>query len=239
MRKKYFLALVLPVLFFLMGRALGDEQQFSLSLDLLGDGAFAHGGPSFSPGFGAALFGDWPVAHPLRRGDGPYSSGSTTETSRADRPEKSSPFGATPKAAGWRQRRNSSARDCDAPWRASRARTNSAETRACNRSCTCRRTHRAAAFLRRQFGTKFRIEISAGGDGTGIAIALLHLVVHRDGFLGLFLHRHDRRLLPRRRSVIHLQKRTGPLAGNRRIARRGPASDHPSEGKAAYRRLPV
>ncbi len=36
-----------------------EPQQFTVSLDLLADGAFAKGGPSFSPGFGAALFGDW------------------------------------------------------------------------------------------------------------------------------------------------------------------------------------
>jgi hypothetical protein len=37
----------------------GDEQQFSVSLDILGNGAFAKKGPSFSPGFGGSLFGDW------------------------------------------------------------------------------------------------------------------------------------------------------------------------------------
>ena len=36
-----------------------DEQQFSISLDLLGNGASAPGGPSFSPGVGAQIFGDW------------------------------------------------------------------------------------------------------------------------------------------------------------------------------------
>ena len=36
-----------------------EDQQFTLSLDLLGDGALIPGGPAFSPGIGAALFGDW------------------------------------------------------------------------------------------------------------------------------------------------------------------------------------
>jgi nucleoid-associated protein YgaU len=60
MRKKLWLLFAIIIaLLPLSARAQEDEQQFSLSLDLLGDGAFAHGGLSFSPGLGSAVFGDW------------------------------------------------------------------------------------------------------------------------------------------------------------------------------------
>lgn len=42
-----------------LGQAQEEPQQFSLSLDLLGDGAFAKDGPIFSPGVGGSLFADW------------------------------------------------------------------------------------------------------------------------------------------------------------------------------------
>jgi hypothetical protein len=60
-RKKLSLVILLAALVPLPSFADEPEeaQQFSLSLDLLGGGAFARGGPSFAPGYGAALFGDW------------------------------------------------------------------------------------------------------------------------------------------------------------------------------------
>jgi hypothetical protein len=60
-KRRLFLALI-PVAFtFSFARALGEDQQFTASLDGLLSGAFssAPGGPGFSGGLGAAAFGDW------------------------------------------------------------------------------------------------------------------------------------------------------------------------------------
>ncbi len=57
--KKILVLAIFLAMFPLFGQAQEEQQQFSVCLDLVGDGAFAKGGPAFSPGAGGSLFGDW------------------------------------------------------------------------------------------------------------------------------------------------------------------------------------
>jgi hypothetical protein len=108
-RKKISLIILLAVLvpLSLFADEPDEPQQFSLSLDLLGDGAFARGEPSLLPGYGAVLFGDWrPLAY-LSLGTGfnltLHPDGGSWQTSSWDLGGRLFPLGTSPQGEGYLQ----------------------------------------------------------------------------------------------------------------------------------------
>ena len=122
------------------------------------------------------------VACPRPACGAPGNSGSTTGTSRADRPDGSTPCAAIATTAGpastpkWF--REQSRRDGESLAR----RTSCRETPGDSRSCTCRRTHRARAFRRGvSSGSKSGSKLRPAGADQAVAISLLHPVIDHDG----------------------------------------------------------